>query len=108
LDAAIVFASLGPLVPMALRALAKGGIVVCGGIHMTDIPTFPYVDLWEERVITSVANLTRHDGEEFLEIAPRVPVQTKTETFPLEQANSALDQFRAGKLKATAVLSIAK
>jgi propanol-preferring alcohol dehydrogenase len=108
LDAAIVFASVGPLVPMALRALAKGGIVVCGGIHMTDIPTFPYADLWEERVITSVANLTRHDGEEFLEIAPRVPVQTKTETFPLEQANTALDQFRAGKLKATAVLSVAK
>jgi propanol-preferring alcohol dehydrogenase len=108
LDAAIVFASVGPLVPMALRALAKGGIVVCGGIHMTDIPSFPYADLWEERVITSVANLTRRDGEEFLEIAPRVPVQTKTETFPLEQANTALDQFRAGRLKATAVLSIAE
>jgi propanol-preferring alcohol dehydrogenase len=108
LDAAIVFASVGPLVPMALRALAKGGIVVCGGIHMTDIPSFPYADLWEERVITSVANLTRRDGEEFLEIAPRVPVQTKTETFPLEQANTALDQFRAGRLKATAVLSVAE
>jgi propanol-preferring alcohol dehydrogenase len=106
LDAAIIFASVGPLVPAALRALAKGGIVVCGGIHMTDIPSFPYVDLWEERVITSVANLTRRDGEEFLEIAPRVPVRTHTETFPLEEANVALDRFRAGKLKATAVLLV--
>jgi propanol-preferring alcohol dehydrogenase len=104
LDAAIVFASVGPLVPAALHALAKGGIVVCGGIHMSDIPSFPYVDLWEERVITSVANLTRRDGEEFFEIAPRVPVQTKTERFPLEQANVALDRFRAGELKDTAVL----
>ena len=108
LDAAIIFASLGPLVPTALHALAKGGILVCGGIHMTDIPSFPYVDLWEERVITSVANLTRHDGDEFLEIAPRVPVRTATQTFPLEQANTALDQFRAGKLSATAVLIIAE
>lgn len=108
LDAAIIFASVGPLVPLALRALAKGGIVVCGGIHMTDIPAFPYADLWEERVITSVANLTRQDGEEFFEIAPRVPVRTNTETFALEQANTALDQFRAGKLGATAVLTIAE
>jgi len=108
LDAAIIFASVGPLVPAALRALAKGGIVVCGGIHMTDIPSFPYADLWEERVITSVANLTRGDGEEFLELAPRVPVQTHTEAFPLEQANTALDRFRAGKLKGTAVLTIAE
>ena len=108
LDAAIIFASVGPLVPVALRALAKGGIVVCGGIHMTDIPSFPYVDLWEERVITSVANLTRHDGGEFFEIAPRVPVRTQTQTFPLEEANMALDQFRAGKLSATAVLTIAE
>ena len=106
LDAAIIFASVGPLVPAALRALGKGGIVVCGGIHMTDIPSFPYADLWEERVITSVANLTRRDGEEFLKIAPRVPVRTHTETFPLEEANSALDRFRAGKLKGTAVLLI--
>ncbi len=106
LDAAIIFASVGPLVPAALRALAKGGVVVCGGIHMTDIPSFPYVDLWEERVITSVANLTRGDGEEFLKIAPRVPVKTKTETFPLEDANTALDRFRAGKLKGSAVLTI--
>ena len=104
LDAAIIFASVGPLVPAALHALAKGGIVVCGGIHMSDIPSFPYVDLWEERVITSVANLTRRDGEEFFDIAPRVPVKTKTETFPLEAANTALDQFRSGKLKGTAVL----
>jgi propanol-preferring alcohol dehydrogenase len=105
LDAAIIFASVGPLVPAALRALAKGGIVVCGGIHMSDIPSFPYADLWEERVITSVANLTRCDGEEFFEIAPCVPVKTKTETFPLEDANIALDRFRAGKLKGTAVLT---
>jgi propanol-preferring alcohol dehydrogenase len=106
LDAAIIFASVGPLVPAALRALAKGGIVVCGGIHMSDIPSFPYADLWEERVITSVANLTRRDGEEFFDIAPRVPIKTDTETFPLEDANIALDQFRSGKLKATAVLAI--
>jgi len=106
LDAAIIFASVGPLVPAALRALAKGGVVVCGGIHMTDIPSFPYVDLWEERVITSVANLTRGDGEEFFKIAPRVPVKIKTETFPLEDANTALDRFRAGKLKGSAVLTI--
>jgi alcohol dehydrogenase, propanol-preferring len=104
LDAAIIFASVGPLVPAALRALAKGGIVVCGGIHMSDIPSFPYADLWEERVITSVANLTRRDGDEFFDIVPRVPVLTKTETFRLEEANVALDRFRAGELKGTAVL----
>src|SRR5262249_28721870 len=108
LDAAIVFASVGPLVPAALRALAKGGVVVCGGIHMTDIPSFPYVDLWEERVITSVANLTRRDGDDFFEIAPRVPVQTHTKTFLLEEANIALDLFRSGKLSATAVLTISE
>jgi propanol-preferring alcohol dehydrogenase len=106
LDAAIIFASVGPLVPAALRSLAKGGIVVCGGIHMTDIPSFPYADLWEERVITSVANLTRRDGDEFFAIAPRVPVQTRTEAFPLEQANVALEHFRTGQLNATAVLVI--
>jgi propanol-preferring alcohol dehydrogenase len=106
LDAAIIFASVGPLVPAALRALAKGGTVVCGGIHMSDIPSFPYADLWEERSITSVANLTRRDGQEFLDLAPRVPVQTETETFPLEQANTALDRFRAGELTGTAVLTI--
>jgi propanol-preferring alcohol dehydrogenase len=108
LDAAIIFASVGSLVPVALRALAKGGVVVCGGIHMSDIPSFPYADLWEERVITSVANLTRRDGEEFFEIAPTVPVRTHTETFPLTQANTALDLFRAGKLIATAVLTVAE
>jgi propanol-preferring alcohol dehydrogenase len=108
LDATIIFASVGPLVPVALRALAKGGIVVCGGIHMTDIPSFPYADLWEERVITSVANLTRRDGDEFFKIVPRVPVRTNTETFPLEEANIALDRFRAGELKGTAVLTISQ
>ena len=106
LDAAIIFASVGSLVPAALRALAKGGIVVCGGIHMTDIPSFPYVDLWNERVITSVANLTRLDGEEFFKIAPRVPVKTKVQIFPLEKANAALEEFRAGKLHGTAVVKI--
>ena len=106
LDAAIIYASIGSLVPAALRALSKGGIIVCGGIHMSDIPSFPYADLWQDRVITSVANLTRRDGEEFLRIAPRVPVKTKVETFPLEQANAALDQFRSGKLTGNAVLKI--
>jgi propanol-preferring alcohol dehydrogenase len=106
LDAAIIFAPAGALVPTALRALAKGGTVVCGGIHMSDIPSFPYVDLWGERAICSVANLTRRDGEEFLEIAPRVPVQTRTETFPLEEANIALEKFRSGELSGTAVLLI--
>ena len=90
--------------PAALRALAKGGIVVCGGIHMSDIPSFPYVDLWGERAICSVANLTRRDGEEFLEIAPHVPVKTRTQTFPLVEANTALEKFRSGKLNAAAVL----
>src|SRR6266498_4776758 len=106
LDAAIIFASVGELVPVALRALAKGGTVVCGGIHMSDIPSFPYADLWGERAITSVANLTRRNGEEFLAIAPRVPVQTETEIFPLEEANTALDRFRSGELRGTAVLTI--
>jgi propanol-preferring alcohol dehydrogenase len=106
LDAAIIFAPVGALVPTALRALAKGGTVVCGGIHMSDIPSFPYVDLWGERTICSVANLTRRDGEEFLEIARRVPVQTKTETFPLEEANTALEKFRSGELSGPAVLLI--
>jgi len=106
LDAAIIFAPVGALVPIALPALAKGGIVVCGGIHMSDIPSFPYVDLWQERVICSVANLTRRDGEEFLKIAPRVPVKTKVETFSLEEANTALEKFRAGKLDGHAVLQI--
>ncbi len=106
LDAAIIFAPVGALVPVALRALAKGGVVVCGGIHMTAIPSFPYVDLWGERAICSVANLTRRDGEEFLEIAPRVPVKTQTEVFPLEETNAALEKFRSGKLKGTAVILV--
>ena len=106
LDAAIIFAPVGALVPAALRALAKGGTVVCGGIHMSDIPSFPYAELWGERAICSVANLTRRDGEEFLDIAPRVPVRTETETFPLEEANTALERFRSGELNATAVLLI--
>ncbi len=104
LDAAIIFAPVGALVPVALRALVKGGIVVCGGIHMSDIPSFPYVDLWGERTICSVANLTRRDGEEFLSIAPRVPVRTETQTFPLEEANTALDRLRSGKINGAAVL----
>lgn len=108
LHASIIFASAGPLIPAALRGLAKGGVVVCGGIHMTDIPSFSYGDLWGERVITSVANLTRRDGEEFFEIAPRVPVRTYTETFLLSEANTALDRFRAGKLNGTAVLRMAE
>ena len=108
LDAAIIYAPVGALVPAALRALAKGGIVVCGGIHMSDIPSFPYVDLWNERTICSVANLTRRDAEEFLELAPCVPVRSQTETFPLEEANTALDRLRSGKLNGAAVLVINK
>ncbi|MEN3370422.1 MAG: alcohol dehydrogenase, propanol-preferring [Verrucomicrobiota bacterium] len=104
LDAAIVFAPIGALVPAALRVLKRGGNVVCAGIHMSDIPAFPYRDLWHERTITSVANLTRRDGEEFLELAPRVPVRTKTRTFPLEQANEALAALRSGALNGAAVL----
>src|ERR1051326_2336127 len=106
LDAAIIFAPVGSLVPAALKNLAKGGAIVCGGIHMSDIPSFPYVDLWNERVITSVANLTRRDGEEFLEIAPRVPVKTKIEIFRLEEANTALEKFRESTLAGTAVLVV--
>jgi propanol-preferring alcohol dehydrogenase len=104
LDAAIIFAPIGSLVPAALRATIKGGTVVCGGIHMSDIPSFPYQILWEERVVRSVANLTRKDGEELLALAPRVPVQTEVEQFPLTQANEALDRLREGKLQGAAVL----
>ena len=104
LDAAIIFAPAGELVPQALKAVDKGGTVVCGGIHMSDIPSFPYSILWEERSICSVANLTRRDGEEFMALAPRVPVRTQIETFPLEEANEALNRLRAGKIHGAAVL----
>jgi alcohol dehydrogenase, propanol-preferring len=107
LDAAIVFAPVGELVPAALAALAKGGSVVCAGIHMSDIPSFPYELLWGERVVRSVANLTRVDGEEFLALAPRVPVRTEVEPFPLEQANEALARLRAGEIRGAAVLRVA-
>ena len=106
LDAALVLAPVGALMVTALRAVAKGGVVVSGGIHMTDIPSFPYYLLWEERVIRSVANLTRQDGEEFLEIAPQVPVKTAVTPYPLEDANQALDDLRSGKLDGAAVLTI--
>ena len=104
LDAVIVFAPVGELVPAALRAVRKGGSVVCAGIHMSDIPSFPYELLWGERVIRSVANLTRADGEEFLALAPTVPVRTEVETFPLEEANEALGRLRRGELRGAAVL----
>lgn len=106
LDAALIFAPIGALMVSALNATAKGGVVVSGGIHMSDIPSFPYSLLWEERVIRSVANLTRQDGEEFLALAPQVPVRTHVEAFPLEQANQALDRLRAGQLQGSAVLVI--
>jgi alcohol dehydrogenase, propanol-preferring len=104
LDAAIVFAPVGELVPLALRAVAKGGTVVCGGIHMSDIPAFPYRDLWEERSICSVANLTRRDGEEFFALAAQFPIHTTTQEFPLEDANEALARLREGRLEGAAVL----
>ena len=106
LDAAIVFAPVGELVPVALRAVAKGGTVVCAGIHMSDVPSFPYELLWGERVLRSVANLTRRDGEEFLELAPRVPVRTEVEPFPLEAANDALARLREGRVRGAAVLEV--
>jgi alcohol dehydrogenase, propanol-preferring len=106
LDAAIIFAPVGPLVPAALRAVDRGGTVVCAGIHMSPIPSFPYDILWGERVVRSVANLTRRDGEEFLELAPKVPVKTRPLPYPLEQANQALDDLRAGRLQGAAVLHI--
>jgi propanol-preferring alcohol dehydrogenase len=104
LDAAILFAPVGALVPTALRAVAKGGKVVCAGIHMTEIPAFPYEILWGERTIVSVANLTRRDGEEFLRLAPQVPVRTAVETFPLAEANEALARVREGRINGAAVL----
>jgi len=106
LDAAIIFAPVGSLVPEALRATAKGGSVVSGGIHMSDIPSFPYRLLWEERVIRSVANLTRQDGEELLTVAPKVPVKTEIQLFPLNQANEALEDLRNGKIEGAGVLKI--
>ena len=104
LDSAIIFAPAGELVPTALRAVRKGGNVVCAGIHMSDIPSFPYEWLWQERTICSVANLTRMDGNKFFEIAPRVPVKTTTQVFQLEEANEALKALRSGKIKGAAVL----
>src|ERR671914_602900 len=104
LDAALIFAPAGELVPAALKAVAKGGSVVCGGIHMSDIPALPYELLWGERTLRSVANLTRADGEEFLELAPRVPVKTEVETHPLDQANEALERLRKGRIHGAAVL----
>jgi len=104
LDAAIIFAPIGALVPAALKAVRKGGVVVCGGIHMSDIPRFPYELLWEERVICSVANLTRQDADEFLALAPKVPVRTTVVPFPLAEANMALDRLRHGEVTGAAVL----
>jgi propanol-preferring alcohol dehydrogenase len=106
LDAAIIFAPVGELVPAALAAVGKAGVVVCAGIHMSDIPSFPYELLWGERVVRSVANLTRLDGEEFLALAPDVPVRTEVVPFPLEQANEALARLRAGEIRGAAVLQI--
>jgi propanol-preferring alcohol dehydrogenase len=107
LDAALIFAPAGELVPAALAACAPGGVVVCAGIHMSDIPSFPYELLWEERVLRSVANLTRDDAREFLELAPRVPVRTTVTTFALEQAEDALAALRAGRIEGSAVISVA-
>ncbi len=107
LDAAVIFAPVGALVPTALRAVAPGGTVVCAGIHMSDIPSFPYVDLWRERVIRSVANLTRADAEAFLALAPEVPVKTTVTTFSLEEAELALEKLRSGAIKGAAVISVA-
>jgi alcohol dehydrogenase, propanol-preferring len=104
LDAAILFAPAGELVPAALRAVDRGGTVVCAGIHMSDIPAFPYGILWHERRLCSVANLTRRDGEEFLALAPRVPVRTQVEALPLEDANAALARLRAGQVTGALVL----
>ncbi len=106
LDSAIIFAPVGPLVPAALRATAKGGVVVCAGIHMSEIPSFPYRILWEERALRSVANLTRQDGEEFLDIAQQVPVRTEVIPFALEEANIALERLRSGEIEGAAVLVI--
>jgi propanol-preferring alcohol dehydrogenase len=106
LDAAIIFAPAGALVPAALRASGKGATVVCAGIHMSDIPSFPYELLWEERVLRSVANLTRNDGREFLELAPRIPVRTEVTPYPLARANEALSDLREGRFRGAAVLVV--
>jgi propanol-preferring alcohol dehydrogenase len=106
LDSAILFAPVGSLVPQALRAVAPGGTVVCAGIHMSDIPSFPYHLLWGERTVRSVANLTRRDGEEFLALAPRIPVRTEIETFALKDANEAVSRLRSGKVRGAAVLVV--
>jgi alcohol dehydrogenase, propanol-preferring len=106
LDAAIIFAPVGALVPVALRALAPGGSVVCAGIHMSDIPSFPYDILWGERILRSVANLTRRDGEEFMALVPKVPVRTEVTAYPLADANRALDDVRGGKVRGAAVLVV--
>ena len=106
LDAAIIFAPAGDLVPLALRSVRKGGTVICAGIHMSDIPSFPYRILWEERVLRSVANLTRRDGQEFLELAPKVPVRTEIQVYPLAAANEALATLRDGRARGSIVLSV--
>src|ERR1035437_2366996 len=106
LDAAIIFAPAGELIPAALRAVSPGGTVVCAGIHMSDIPSFPYSILWGERVLRSVANLARRDGEEFLPLAPKVPVHTEVEVFPLTEANTALNRLRAGQVRGAAVIAV--
>ena len=106
LDAALIFAPVGTLVTKALKDVRRGGRVICGGIHMSDIPSFPYRILWQERRICSVANLTRRDGEEFLALAPKVPVRTQVELFPLDQANDALDRLRDGRITGAAVLTL--
>jgi alcohol dehydrogenase, propanol-preferring len=106
LDGAIIFAPVGNLIPKALMDVDKGGVIVCGGIHMSDIPSFPYKILWEERMIRSVANLTRKDGEEFLKIAPEIPIKTQIQTFPLREANDALNNLRNGKVRGAAVLTM--
>jgi propanol-preferring alcohol dehydrogenase len=108
LDAAIVFAPAGELIPSALRAISKGGTVVCGGIHMTDIPSFPYELLWGERTIRSVANLTRRDGREFLALAPQIPIRTEVTPYGLSDADRALSDLRSGRLRGAAVLVVAE
>jgi propanol-preferring alcohol dehydrogenase len=106
LDAALIFAPVGPLVPLALGAVGKGGSVVCAGIHMSDIPSFPYELLWEERIVRSVANLTRSDGDEFMALAPRIPVRTEVTVFALAEANEALEALRSGAVEGAVVLSL--